>query len=245
LANSHPFLRYASVEWIAHATSFREGTTKTWHLWNTMVIDGHDIAQKPWKDGLHDKAVWTWAFQARHHALIRLLLKSKAASIPVDLFYLYVSELGKEDLLSLTSTLLEFSWPQEVLDGTLQIASERGNLNAVERLLAAGADINILVERDRQTALEAAAEGGYLNVVERLLAVGADVNAPAEWNGLTALQAAAEGGHLNVVERLLAAGADVNAPASDRGRTALQAAAEGGHLNVVERLTSAGAHEVV
>ncbi|KAF8247817.1 ankyrin [Wilcoxina mikolae CBS 423.85] len=122
----------------------------------------------------------------------------------------------------------------------LTYSAGNGHLKAVERLLAANADVNAAATSYDQTALQAAAEGGHLKVVERLLAANADVNAAAARGGRTALQAAAEGGHLEVVERLLAANADVNAAASSYG-TALQAAARGGHLEVVERLLAANA----
>ncbi|KAI1820388.1 ankyrin repeat-containing domain protein [Xylaria intraflava] len=90
----------------------------------------------------------------------------------------------------------------------LQTVSEEGALEAVNRLLKAGADPNAdPAEKSGRTALQAAAEGGHLEVVNRLLEVGADVNAPATHGGRTALQAAAEGGHLEVVARLKEAGA--------------------------------------
>ena len=73
----------------------------------------------------------------------------------------------------------------------LQAASGGGHLEVVERLLAAGADVNAAAAFDGgPTALQAASEGGYLDVVERLLAAGADANAAAAGSGLTALQAA-------------------------------------------------------
>jgi ankyrin repeat protein len=98
----------------------------------------------------------------------------------------------------------------------LRPAAESGHLDVVERLLVAGADVNVVTVNGygHQTALQAAAEGGHLDVMERLLVAGADVNAAAASNGgRTALQAAAEDGHLDVVGRLLATGADINAAA--------------------------------
>ncbi|RDW64095.1 hypothetical protein BP5796_10597 [Coleophoma crateriformis] len=128
----------------------------------------------------------------------------------------------------------------------LTLAASYGQLDIVERLLQANADVNAAAADGGRTALQAAAEGGHLKVVERLLQANADVNAAAAggYSGRTALQAAAEGGHLGVVERLLQANAEVNAAAAAggrNGRTALQAAAQGGHLKVVERLLQANA----
>jgi len=61
----------------------------------------------------------------------------------------------------------------------LQAAAGGDHLHVVERLLAAGADVNALTFKyTGQTALQAAAGSGYLEVVERLLAAKANVNAP-------------------------------------------------------------------
>ncbi|CAF3466677.1 unnamed protein product, partial [Fusarium graminearum] len=81
-------------------------------------------------------------------------------------------------------------------------AAGEGHLGVIEKLLAAGADVNAAAASEYgRTALQAAAWGGHLEVIEKLLAAGADVNA-------NALQAATERGHLEVVNKLLAAGAD-------------------------------------
>ncbi|KAI1363191.1 hypothetical protein F5Y08DRAFT_251923 [Xylaria arbuscula] len=48
LSLSHPFLDYASVNWIFHTTNFRPEKSKTWDVWQMMVIEGHHIAKSPW-----------------------------------------------------------------------------------------------------------------------------------------------------------------------------------------------------
>ncbi|RDW66551.1 hypothetical protein BP6252_10186 [Coleophoma cylindrospora] len=134
----------------------------------------------------------------------------------------------------------------------LQTAAFRDNIELVQLLLAAGADVNApAAQEEGRTALQAAAEGGYfelvqllLAAVQLLLAAGADVNAPAaQGEGRTALQAAAKGGHFEVVQILLATSADVNAlpPEFRFGKTALQAAAARGHFQMVQLLLEAGA----
>ncbi|MCJ1360834.1 MAG: hypothetical protein MMC33_010843, partial [Icmadophila ericetorum] len=144
------------------------------------------------------------------------------------------------------TTLKNVNWNQRNHDGRtgLQVAAEGGHIEMVEKLLAAGADVNAAAGRyGGRTALQAAAEGGHIEVVEKLLAAGADVNAAAGYEGRTGLQAAAVGGHIEVVEKLLATGADVNAAAAaaNEGQTALQAAAAGGYIEVAEKLLAAGA----
>jgi len=126
----------------------------------------------------------------------------------------------------------------------LGAAVAHGEVKVVEKLLRAGAQVNVTADKNYgRTVLQLAAGSGHYTIVDELLKAGARVNAATiEHYGRTALQAAAGGGHLAVVETLLRAGADVNAAAARYGgRTALQAAAGGGYLEVVERLLRAGA----
>ncbi|KAI9770356.1 MAG: hypothetical protein M1839_003233 [Geoglossum umbratile] len=130
----------------------------------------------------------------------------------------------------------------EAIAAPLYYASILGILEAVERLLAAGADVDATTTSLRRTALQAASRRGRLEVVKRLLAAGADVDAVAnDGYGMTALQTASGRGHLEVVESLLAAGASVNTATVSDGLTALQAASLGGHLGVVDRLLAVSA----
>jgi hypothetical protein len=66
----------------------------------------------------------------------------------------------------------------------------------VERLLAAGANVNAAADSDRGIALQAGAGGGYFELVEGPFAAGAYVSAEAGRysNRSTTLQAAAGGG---------------------------------------------------
>ncbi|KAH0550901.1 hypothetical protein GP486_007735, partial [Trichoglossum hirsutum] len=80
----------------------------------------------------------------------------------------------------------EIYWPGVNLEGRVRLATEPlyyasllGILEAVEKLLAAGADVNAAAGYVGRTALQAASERGHLEVVERLLAAGANANAAA------------------------------------------------------------------
>ncbi|KAH6645914.1 ankyrin repeat-containing domain protein [Truncatella angustata] len=239
----HPFLKYASVYWIAHSENFWEEETKTWKIWKQIIFEGHELAKIPWQEApLRDQgSIFTWALQNRHFALMRLVVSSSLVKASQQ--NAFVQKVIEDGEMRNLNFMIKRGLSSEILNFSLQMSAKIGNLNVIERLLTAGADVNAKPAYEYgRTALQAAAEGGHLNVVERLLATGADINAPAGMHGRTALQAAAKGGHLDVVERLLAAGADVNAePARMHGRTALQAAAKGGHLSVVERLLASGA----
>jgi ankyrin repeat protein len=241
LQQGHPFLHYASVHWISHTSRFRRDS-KTWNLWHRMIMSGHDLTKKPWPEQQEfnalDPEVLAWGLQSRHYALIRLLDGCGAISAAQREDKLISAVQGDLELLDV---LLEGDCSPKTAAAPLRAASEDGHLEVVERLLAAGADVNAGFPLDSgQTALQAASKCGRLEVVERLLAAGADVNADP-WLGRTALFVASEGGHLEIVERLLAAGADVNAAPTRLGQTALQVASGGGHLEIVERLLAAGA----
>lgn len=92
----------------------------------------------------------------------------------------------------------------------LQMAVERGHLELMDVLLAAGADVDGPIALDGgASALQCAAAKGYLGIARRLIEAGAEVNARrAERNGRTALEAAAEAGRLDMVQFLLEEGAD-------------------------------------
>jgi ankyrin repeat protein len=97
---------------------------------------------------------------------------------------------------------------------------EGGHLEIVERLLQAGADVNV----DR--SLHEAVGGGHQAVVLRLLDSEAiEDPVPHRYSvDATPLQMAAFGGHIEVLKNLLGANADANA--TGEGVTVLQAAAE-------------------
>jgi ankyrin repeat protein len=72
----------------------------------------------------------------------------------------------------------------------------------VERLLAAGADVNAMgCYYNGCTALYAAAEGGYVEVVKRLLGTGADVHITSGNKHWTPLQAAMFRGHKELLKK--------------------------------------------
>jgi ankyrin repeat protein len=164
----------------------------------------------------------------------------------------------RETLIQLSPQLDPFSRKSFILhlDEALVKAADSGNTALVERLLAAGADVNAK-DNYGDTALIAAADDGHTDIVERLLAAGADVNAQNN-DGRTPLIAAAKGGNINpwddedyirvarerstdIVRRLLAVqGIKVNAQNKD-GETALTIAALFSNADIVRLLLAAGA----
>ena len=85
-------------------------------------------------------------------------------------------------------------------------AAKRGNVPALQSMLAAGVPVDTRLDIGR-TALMAAAVSGRTQAMELLLRADADIDA-VDNNGSTALILAAEYGHLAATKLLLARGAD-------------------------------------
>ncbi len=124
-----------------------------------------------------------------------------------------------------------------------------GDIQAVEDLLARGADVNTKSKRGLSSlhglsALHSAAVFGHKDIVELLIEKGADVNAKAEgsmWDeGMSVLHGSCLKGRKGVAELLIAKGADVNAK-SKNGYTPLHIAATQGYRDVAELLITKGA----
>lgn len=105
--------------------------------------------------------------------------------------------------------------PQEVLDEALSWAARNDQPEAIDLLVARGANIDADVYRG--TALTWAAATGRLRAIERLLALGADPSrrgtfgGPRHGEGVTALHLAAQNAQLDAIRLLLGAGADPTA----------------------------------
>jgi ankyrin repeat protein len=132
-------------------------------------------------------------------------------------------------------------YPDAELSTALLDASGAGQVQAVEALVRAGANVNAVhwagnFPSRRPTPLIAAASGGHAPVVEVLLAEGANVNAVA-CDGWTGLMEAASLGHAHVVQMLIEAGANIGVR-SCHGHSALDHADE---ADVVELLMAGAA----
>ena len=116
----------------------------------------------------------------------------------------------------------------------LSLAAYRDRMYFVQRLVEAGADINLY----GWSPLIYAAFKGHTAVAEYLLRKGAEVNARTE-NGSTALLFAARFGHLELVELLLQNKADPNI-ANERGATAIDWALKTDNTDIADLLRKAG-----
>ncbi|HEX2033457.1 MAG TPA: ankyrin repeat domain-containing protein [Chloroflexota bacterium] len=117
-------------------------------------------------------------------------------------------------------------------------AAERGELDVVELLLDAGADVDGACGCSAgETPLWAAAAADYPQVVAYLLQRGADPNAPGP-RGHTALHLAAMRGWAQLAQTLLAGGADP-LRTDEAGNTPLDWALRKGHAELVALLRTA------
>ena len=119
-------------------------------------------------------------------------------------------------------------------------AAQRGDLDAVRRLLRDGADVNA-PQGDGMTALHWAAERGDGPLCEVLLYAGARVDAGTRIGHYTPLHLAARAGSVALVEMLIEAGSDPGAATTNSGATPLHLAAASGDPRVIEVLAAGGA----
>ncbi|MCL4861518.1 MAG: ankyrin repeat domain-containing protein [Caldilineaceae bacterium] len=112
-------------------------------------------------------------------------------------------------------------------------AAERGDLDTVQQLLAAGAVVDARDGRGR-TALIAAAYGNHVEVAAALIAAGADVNLKDNTQQSAYLIPTADG-HLELLRLTLANGADVHSTDSYNGAGLIRAA-DRGHVEIIEEL---------
>ncbi len=121
----------------------------------------------------------------------------------------------------------------------LQWAVYRGELAEVERLIRAGANVN-LANNYGATAMALAAAAGNAGAIRLLLKAGADRES-ANPEGQTALMAVARTGNVEAAQLLLKAGANVNAVERWGGQSALMWAAAQQQPQMVRLLARHGA----
>jgi len=131
---------------------------------------------------------------------------------------------------------------QRQADGStpLQWAVYNGDVNEVQRLLKAGANVSI-ANNYGVTAMELASEVANTPIIKLLLDAGANVDSPNP-DGQTALLAVARTGNLEAAQLLLDRGAKVDAKEKFGGQTALMWASARRHPKMMELLISRGAN---
>ena len=123
----------------------------------------------------------------------------------------------------------------------LHWAAEAGDVEMVEMLLYAGANLQGVTRLGAYTPLHLASKAGKDRVVARLLEAGADPSAYTTTGDVTPLHFAAASGSVATVEALLDYGAEVDVTESVRGQTPLMLAAGRNRVPVVQLLLDQGA----
>jgi uncharacterized protein len=114
-------------------------------------------------------------------------------------------------------------------------AIRRGDMAAIQELLATGADVNAK-DRYGQTGVMLAGRDGHFEIIKVLIEHGADLNVTAKYN-LSALMLAVINGHVDIARVLARSGADL----SIRGTGAPGFAGKTAHdLAIEQRLSELG-----
>ena len=142
-------------------------------------------------------------------------------------------------LLQVSSGYIFGNTPLTIKDDSgkviLHHACEKGSVQLVEKLLAAGAHPNVN-DKYNCTPLHYACKRGNLKIICALLKRGANPNAVHVSTG-TPLHYACKTGNLHLVQTLIGAGADHSIKRSD-GNTPLHDAVEGGFFHCVDSLVN-------
>ena len=131
-------------------------------------------------------------------------------------------------------------WAAPPADSPVADAAMRGDAEAVEALIARGADVNV-PQGDGMTALHWAAERADAGLVRTLLDAGADVTAVTRIGDYTSLHLAARSGSAPAVEALLEKGSDPRAVTATGAVTPMHFAAGAGNSDAVAALARHGA----
>ena len=131
-------------------------------------------------------------------------------------------------------------WAAPPADSPVADAAMRGDAEAVEALIARGADVNV-PQGDGMTALHWAAERADAALVRVLLEAGADVGAVTRIGDYTPLHLAAKAGSAGTVEALLEAGSDPHAVTATGDVNAMHFAAGAGSAEAIAFLSRHGA----
>ena len=118
-------------------------------------------------------------------------------------------------------------------DRALYEAAEASDLQEIDALISAGANVNAEVRGDG-SPLIAAARRGRMEIVNALLDRGADPNMPVLGDG-SPLIVASQRGHLAVVELLIRRGANIDQFVPGDGNPLIMAARQG-HIDIVSLL---------
>ena len=130
-------------------------------------------------------------------------------------------------------------WAAPAADSPVADAAMRGDADAVETLIAQGADVNV-PQGDGMTALHWASERADAALVRVLLEAGADIDVVTRIGDYTPLHLASRAGSAGAVEALLEAGSDPVAVTATGAVTPMHFAAAAGSVDALAALARYG-----
>lgn len=133
------------------------------------------------------------------------------------------------------------AYADKAQDKALFSAAQKGDVDEVKHLLAAGVKVNAESKAGEQAIHYAAHYGNNVELVKALLAEGAKADA-LNAGGYQPIHLAAQSGNVEIVQALLAAGAKIDAKTANRyGAQPIHFAAQSGNAELVKILLAAGA----
>ena len=192
-----------------------------------------DPSLKQARDGSGASAVLVAAYNMKPDVVSALL----DLGAPIDIFEAAV--LGKVDRIDEILKATPARVSEHAPDGftPVALAAFFGQIEAVKRLIAAGADVNAAAKNPlKVAALHAAVAGGKLEIVRAVLEAGGDPNAQQQ-AGFRPIHEAGIKANRALAELLLKHGADPSLT-SDDGKSAIDLAREKGHGEFADWLST-------
>ncbi|KAI1169558.1 hypothetical protein F4777DRAFT_584790 [Nemania sp. FL0916] len=152
--SKHPFLKYASTNWILHTKNFREDRSQTWNLWNRILVKGHPLVVTLWRTDIPNRHGYLpqLAMQENHYAIAQLIDNSTEfwrphgwevirKTIQNDASALHGARIQCRELVPASRFTWNIRYPLLAAVYTLPPGFERRNLDIVNSLQEAGAEI--------------------------------------------------------------------------------------------------------
>lgn len=146
LKRHHPFLLYASKYWLYHSATFEKTKTRTWPIWERLLLLEDGPAEIPWRYDewlQRTRTISQWICNREHVALLSTIESSETRFAEADIQHMLKFSIQGQSLPLFDFILRESLISTRVLHESLMIAAGGGHLEACEKLLAA----TILVTR--------------------------------------------------------------------------------------------------
>ncbi|RBR10780.1 uncharacterized protein FIESC28_09311 [Fusarium coffeatum] len=242
----HPFLSYATAHWLSHSAKFDHQQCLVWHLWTSMVINGHLLAASPVSEEHHqaiDEVLINWAMSTEHSALLHIVITFKTlfAQFRTAMFEYAID---KKDV-ELLSHMLETDIEGSELSGWCCRAAHCGHVEIMKVFVNAGVDLDGGNGRPEKRPLMEAIKAGQFETMEYLLGEGINPDLPTRSYRNALEQAVDLGGYKGVqaCEILIRAGTHIDdTELSGYSMTALQRACRTSQEEVTNLLLRAGAN---